>query len=457
MAGTPGLVRRRVAVHALDANPAPCYTRPSAGIATPCADLPQSHSRKEARLIAPQLGGKRLLQDLKSLASIGASDGGAINRVAFSPADQHARRWVEDQMRELGLDVRTDEAGNSICSYPGQVPELPPIAMGSHTDTVPDGGHYDGALGVVAAMACVRSLAATGIRLRHPIEVINFAAEEATMGGSIGSRAMAGSLDPKILTKPAWDGTLVSDHLRGGGLDPDTLLLARREKGSLACFLELHVEQGGTLEALGLPLGIVEGIVGLRRYKATFEGLANHAGTTPMAGRQDALLMAAPFIIAVHDTAVAHRIVGTVGTIRVLPGTPSVIPGSAELSVETRGLNEAILDETEGRLSDSAKESGGQFSAISKKPPAQSDPRLLDALTSTCEELGVAYRLMPSGAGHDAQCMAHIAPQAMLFVPSRGGISHSPDEYTDPESCVTGAEVLLNALLKIDTILHMEG
>jgi len=408
-------------------------------------------------LIAPQLDGKRLLGDLEALSHFGAAVGGGINRIAYSATDLEARRWVEDQMQELGLDVRTDQAGNSICSYSGQMPELPPIAMGSHTDTVPDGGRYDGALGVVAAMACARSLAATGIRLRHPIEVINFAAEEATMGGSIGSRAMAGSLDPKILTQLAWDGTPVSHHLRGGGLDPDTVLRARREKGSLTCFLELHVEQGGTLDALDLPLGIVEGIVGLRRYTATFKGLANHAGTTPMTERQDALVMAAPFIIAVHDTAVAHGIVGTVGMVHVLPGTPSVIPGRAELSVETRGLSETSLDAAERQLSHAARESGGQFSAISKKPPARSDPRLLDALTSTCEELGVAYQLMPSGAGHDAQCMAHIAPQAMLFVPSRGGVSHSPDEYTDPESCVTGARVLLNALLKIDTMLHTEG
>ena len=408
-------------------------------------------------MIAPQLDGKRLLGDLEALSHFGAAVGGGINRIAYSATDLEARRWVEDQMQELGLDVRTDQAGNSICSYSGQMPELPPIAMGSHTDTVPDGGRYDGALGVVAAMACARSLAATGIRLRHPIEVINFAAEEATMGGSIGSRAMAGSLDPKILTQLAWDGTPVSHHLRGGGLDPDTVLRARREKGSLTCFLELHVEQGGTLDALDLPLGIVEGIVGLRRYTATFKGLANHAGTTPMTERQDALVMAAPFIIAVHDTAVAHGIVGTVGMVHVLPGTPSVIPGRAELSVETRGLSETSLDAAERQLSHAARESGGQFSAISKKPPARSDPRLLDALTSTCEELGVAYQLMPSGAGHDAQCMAHIAPQAMLFVPSRGGVSHSPDEYTDPESCVTGARVLLNALLKIDTMLHTEG
>jgi N-carbamoyl-L-amino-acid hydrolase len=408
-------------------------------------------------VVIPQLDGKQLLEDLDSLAQFGASSEGAINRLAYSQTDQQARRWVEAQMRDLGLHVRTDQAGNSICTYPGQVPELPPIAIGSHTDTVRDGGRYDGTLGVAAAMACVRSLGAADVHLRHPVEVINFAAEEATLGGSIGSRAMAGSLSPEILDAAGWDGAPVSAHMRGAGLDPEDALRARRPTGSLACYLELHVEQGGVLEAAGLPLGVVEGIAGLRRYFATFKGFANHAGSTPMAQRKDALVMAAPFIIAVRDIAVADGIVGTVGTLHLEPGTRSVIPGWAELSVETRGLSEGTLDHAEEQLIQAAKDSGGEVAVLSKKPPAQSEPRLLHTLELSCEELGVPYLRMPSGAGHDAQCMAHMTPIAMLFVPSRGGISHSPDEYTDPQSCVTGAEVLLNGLLKIDSLLDPEA
>ena len=360
-------------------------------------------------------------------------------------------------MGQLGLDARVDQAGNSICSYPGQLPELPPMAIGSHTDTVPHGGRYDGALGVVAAMGCVRALREAGIHLRHPVEVINFAAEEATMGGTIGSRAMAGLLDPQILQAPAWDGAAVSNHLAAAGLDPSAAVQARREKGSLACFLELHIEQGGTLAAAGLPLGVVEGIVGIRRYTVAFEGLANHAGTTPMNERRDALVMAAPFILRVRDIAVTYGIVGTVGSLHLQPGAPSVIPGWVELSVETRGLSEASLNDAESDLSTAAKETGGDFTVLSRKPPAQSDLRLLACLTWACEELGVPYRLLPSAAGHDSMCIAHIAPQAMLFVPSLGGISHSPDEFTDPEGCITGARVLLAALLKIDAVLDMKG
>jgi N-carbamoyl-L-amino-acid hydrolase len=404
-----------------------------------------------------QLDGDRLLEDLETLAGFGSSDGGAVNRVAYSPADLEARRWVEAQMRDLGLEVTRDQAGNSICGYMGEAPTLPPIAFGSHTDTVLHGGRYDGALGVAAAMACVRTLVDASLRLRHPVEVLNFAAEEATMGGTLGSRAMAGLLDPGMLDKPAWDGIPVAKHLEAAGLDPRSAIQAKRAPGSLACFLELHIEQGGMLEKAGVPVGIVEGIVGIRRYSVVFQGLANHAGTTPMAQRQDALVMAAPFILAVRDAAVAHDIVGTTGTIQLQPGFPSVIPGRVELSVETRGLDEGSLDQAEKELSHLASRMGGTLSSLSAKPPARSDPLILDILSAACKDLDVPYQLLPSGAGHDAMCLAHLAPQAMLFVPSRGGISHSPDEYTEPEHCITGARVLLEALIQIDAQLDAEA
>lgn len=405
-------------------------------------------------MLRPIVDGDRLLDDLDSLAHFGASSGGAVDRVAYGPADLEARGWVEAQMLQLGLEVRKDQAGNSIGSYPGQMTGLAPIATGSHTDTVPAGGRYDGALGVAAALSCVRALNDSEVRLRHPLEVINFAAEEATVGGTIGSRAMAGILDPRLLRTQAWDGREVADHIRAAGLDPHAVAQAERPEGSLACFLELHVEQGSALDEAGVPLGVVEGIVGIRRYAVTFAGMANHAGTTPMPKRRDALVMAAPYVMAVKDIAVAHEIVGTVGRLELRPGAPSVIPGRVELSVEIRGMEEAKLDEVETSLSETATACGGDLVRVSKKRPVHSDPRLLDALVGACDELGVEYRRMPSGAGHDAMCVAHIAPVAMLFVPSRGGISHSPDEYTDPEACVLGARVLLEALLKADAALN---
>jgi N-carbamoyl-L-amino-acid hydrolase len=280
---------------------------------------------------------------------------------------------------------------------------------------------------------------------------MNFTAEEASVGGgTLGSRAMAGQLQPASLAQPAWDGRPVAEHLRAAGLDPEAILEARRPAPSLAAYLELHIEQGGNLEAAQLPIGIVEGIVGIRRYKVMFQGYANHAGTTPMAGRQDALVMAAPFILAVREIAIAHGIVGTIGTLRLQPGAPNVIPGQVELNLEIRGLHAEVLDAAEAELSRQAQQNGGEFQSLSAKASTISDPRLLDVLAAACNELNLPYQRMASGAGHDAISMADLGPQAMLFVPSRGGVSHSPDEFTEPEHCVAGARVLLAALLKLD-------
>ncbi len=400
------------------------------------------------------LDGEQLLDDLEKLAHFGAEPGPGLMRVAFSPADQAARQWVATRLAAVGMAVRTDAAGNTIATYPGSEPTLKPIALGSHTDTVPQGGRYDGALGVLAALACVRALHEAGLHLRHPVEVINFVAEEATMGGAtLGSKAMAAMLDPTMVEHLAWDGQPVAAHLRAAGLEPATISQARRPQGSLAAFLELHIEQGATLEQAAIPIGLVEGIVGIRRYSVTFEGQANHAGTTPMALRRDALVMAAPFITAVRDVAVAHNIVGTVGILRLQPGAPNIIPGQAYLELEIRGLDETILDEAQAELARRAADLGGHIRSLSKKERVTSDPRLMTALVTACESLGVAYRRMPSGAGHDAMCMATIAPQAMLFVPSRHGISHAPTEYTTPEHCVLGARVLLAALMALDGML----
>jgi N-carbamoyl-L-amino-acid hydrolase len=401
-----------------------------------------------------RLDGGRLLQDLEALGQIGAAPSGGINRIAYSPADQEARAWIGLQMQELGLKVTRDQAGNTIGIYSGRVPELSPIALGSHTDTVPDGGRYDGALGVVGALACVRALRDASLRLRHSVEVINFAAEEATMpGATLGSRAMAGLLAPAVVDELAWDGRTVAEHLRAAGLEPQTITHAQQADGSLAAYLELHVEQGSVLEDAGVPIGVVEGIVGIRRYLVTFQGFANHAGTTPMDSRRDALVMAAPFILAVRDVAVQRDITGTVGTLRLEPGAPNVIPGRVELGVEIRGLDQDRLDSAEEDIEGRAREAGAEVRRVSAKPPVRSDPRLVEALVGACGELGLAYRRMPSGAGHDAMCIASIAAQAMLFVPSRHGVSHSPEEYTAPESCVAGAKVMLAALLALDARL----
>jgi N-carbamoyl-L-amino-acid hydrolase len=401
----------------------------------------------------PEIHSESLLADLHALARIGRGDDGALNRIAYSPADQAGRAWVAEQMRALGLRVRVDAAGNTLGRYPGSA-DLPPIALGSHTDTVPNGGSYDGALGVVAALACLRALHTAGVPLRHPVEVINFAAEEATMaGGTTGSQAMAGLFNPAIFDQAAWDGRPVREHLLVAGLDPATFTAARRPPGALAAYLELHIEQGDVLTIAGVPIGIVEGFVGIRRYAVTFEGYANHAGTTPMHRRRDALVAAAPFITFVRDLAVAHEIVGTIGTLTVHPGAPNVIPGLVNLIVETRGLNPVVLDRVESALAEQVRGMGARIATVVSKPPVQADPAVVDALVTACETLSLNYMRMPSGAGHDAMCMASLCPQAMIFVPSQGGVSHSPDEYTTPEDCINGARVLLAGLLQLEELV----
>ncbi|MBV7334500.1 Zn-dependent hydrolase [Chloroflexi bacterium TSY] len=402
-------------------------------------------------MIISHFDGEHLLDDLETLGQIGASPEGGLNRIAYSPADREGRSWFAEQMRRVGMTVQTDVAGNDIGRYPGTDPQLAPIALGSHTDTVPNGGRYDGTLGVLAALACVRTLHEAKVQLRHPIEVINFAAEEATMAGAtFGSRAMVGLLDAGAISQQAWDGRAVAEHLQAANLEPSHVSQAKRSENELAAYLELHIEQGRKLESAQVPIGVVEGIVGIRRYGVTFHGYANHAGTTLMADRQDALVMAASYILGVRDIAQAHGIVGTVGILTLKPGAPNVIPGQVDINVEIRGLHEDVLDTAEAELAQEAQKVDATFQHISNKPPVESDPRLVDALIAACAELDLPYQRMPSGAGHDAMLVAHIAPQAMLFVPSRNGVSHSPDEYTDPESCVAGARVLLAALLKLD-------
>lgn len=392
-----------------------------------------------------------MLADLDHLATIGADPGGGVSRVAYSAADIEARAWVRDTMLGLGMDVRRDEAVNVMGRYPGREPGLKPLALGSHTDTVPNGGRFDGALGVAAAIACVRALREAGVQLRHPVEVIDFAAEEATVGGgTLGSLAMTGGLTRDALTLAAWDGRPAADHLRDAGLDPRGLNRAVRPRRVLAAYLELHVEQGGTLDAAGVPIGVVEGIVGIRRYVVKFSGEANHAGTTAMAHRRDALVMASPFVLGVRDAAIAAGIVGTVGTLRVRPGASNVIPGLVELEAEIRGLDEEALDRVEVQLGELAERQGGQLRRTSAKRPTYSDPDLVAALEAAADGLGLARRRMASGAGHDAMVIGRFVPQAMVFVPSRGGVSHSPDELTTPEHCVDGARVLLRALLDVD-------
>jgi N-carbamoyl-L-amino-acid hydrolase len=402
----------------------------------------------------PAIDPATMLDDLERLNGCGAASGPGISRVAFSAADGAGRELVEDRLRELGLTVSRDAAGNTIARLEGGEPGLPAIAAGSHTDTVPEGGRFDGALGVVAAVACARALVVAGTRLRHPLEVLNFAAEEATMGaGTLGSRAMAGLLDGASLHATAWDGRQALDRLADAGIDPMGMTRARRRPGELAGYLELHIEQGGALEAEGRRLGVVTGIVGIRRLRAVFKGRANHAGTTPMTQREDALVLAAPFVTGARDLALAHEVVATIGTVHVHPGAPNVIPGRVELGCEVRSLDPDRIDRVERELAALAERSGGALERTADTRPVRCGARAIAALEAAAAELREPSRSLASGAGHDAMCMAAITEPGMLFVPSRDGVSHSPMEHTSPEDCVLGANALLAALFELDRAL----
>lgn len=402
----------------------------------------------------PLLDGETLLENLHTLAQFGIDKKGAMQRTAYTSADLQARDWVMQQLKNLGLEPQIDAAGNTTAVYAGRDNTLAPIGIGSHTDTVPAGGKYDGALGTLAALAVLETLHNANIHLHHPIEFINFAAEEATMaGGTTGSQAMLGIFDEAIFDKPAWDGIPVRQHFITAGLDPSQIKQAERSAGSLAAFLELHIEQSDKLLQASKSIAIVEGFVGIRRYAVTFTGYANHAGTTPMDQRDDALLKALPYVAKVNKIAIEHEIVGTVGAFDVLPGAPNVIPGQVDMVVEIRALEAEVLDTVEEELRQQAVTSGASFNPIVKKPPVTADSRVMMALEMGCQQLELSYLTMPSAAGHDAMNMARLCPAGMVFVPSQGGISHSPEEYTTPKDCINGANILLAAVIQLDEFL----
>ena len=411
-----------------------------------------SQSNERALRVNP----RRIEERLMALAQFGKNPEGGVSRVAFSEADVQGRQYIISLLREAGLSVRIDPAGNIIGRREGSDPSLPVILFGSHIDSVPRGGNYDGNVGVIGAIECVQVLKENGIPTRHPLEVVVFADEE---GGLVGSRAMVGELTPETLDVVSHSGKTVREGIRFIGGDPDRLAEARRRKGEIKAYLELHIEQGAHLEAEKISIGVVEGIVGINWWNVTVEGLANHAGTTPMDRRRDALLAAAHLIIAVNRivTSVPGRQVGTVGRIVAEPGAPNVIPGRVVMSLELRDLSREKVESLFEHIQREARAIEERFGVTirfdpipANSIPAMTDERLRQLIAESARELGLSSVFMPSGAGHDAQEIARIAPVGMIFVPSVGGISHSPKEYSRPEDIANGANVLLQAILKID-------
>jgi N-carbamoyl-L-amino-acid hydrolase len=398
----------------------------------------------------------RLQQRITELGKFGANPEGGVSRVAFSPADIAGRDYIKKLMRDAGLAVRVDTAGNIIGRREGSNPKLPAIMTGSHIDSVPGGGNYDGDVGVLGAIEIAQLLQEHGVRLRHPLEIVSFTDEE---GGLIGSLAMTGRLEPGALDVVSHSGKTIRDGIRAVGGDPDRLGDALRKPGDLKAFIELHIEQGAILDETNVDIGVVEGIVGIHWWDVTIEGVANHAGTTPMDRRRDALLSAAELTLAINRvaTSMPGRQVATVGKIRAEPGAPNVIPGRVVLSLEIRDLDAARIQRVyEAVRAEADKIATARQTPISFKElsvasqPAPTDERVRRLIAAAATSLGLSHQAMPSGAGHDAQDMTHIAPTGMIFVPSVGGVSHAPKEYTSPKDMANGVNVLLRTVLAID-------
>jgi hydantoinase/carbamoylase family amidase len=396
----------------------------------------------------------RLRADFDALAAIGATPEGGVHRPALGEANLAARRWFLDRAAAAGLDTRIDSAGNHSAVLAAASPGAPTLLLGSHLDSVPNGGRFDGALGVVAALEVLRTVKDARLGLPVALEAIDFTDEEGTLVGLLGSYASAGMLRPDVLAAPRGGREVMTAGLARAGLVEERLADARRDPASLAGYLELHIEQGPVLERDGADVGVVTGIVGSRSFRLVFVGAAAHAGTTPMDARRDAALGAARFVASVPEL-VGPGCVATVGSMEVAPGAFNVVAASVRLSLEFRSLDPERLDALERVLLDRAgaeAERAGlelHVEPVGRWEPTPLDPDARAAIAHAASRLGLRTLELASGAGHDAQALATVTRSGMIFVPSRSGISHQPAEHTDWTDCVNGANVLLGAALEL--------
>jgi N-carbamoyl-L-amino-acid hydrolase len=405
-----------------------------------------------------QVNGDRLNDHIDRLAQIGQQPSGCIARPAFSPEALQARYLIQQWMNNAGMTTRIDAAGNLIGTYAGQVNDAPVLATGSHIDTVPSGGRFDGVLGVLAGIEAAQTLHENHLRLNHAIEVIVFTDEERTM---IGCQAMAGTVlmdEPERYRSPS--GQSIQDCLTAIGGDWNAITTARRSRSEMAAFVELHVEQGAVLERKGVNIGIVQGVVGMHRHSITITGQANHAGTTPMDMRQDALVAAAEVILAVREMArqMPSQPVATVGYLSVSPNAVNIVPGRVELSVDMRDLYQDNLNAMVNQLKQQTEAIAHtthttlEITPLLTVEPTLAAPQVQNCIEAVCQTLGLTYCHLPSRAGHDSLEIGRVTDMGMIFVPSQAGVSHSEEEYTSPEQCTQGANVLLQTLMHLDKI-----
>jgi N-carbamoyl-L-amino-acid hydrolase len=404
---------------------------------------------------------ERIRHDIDILSTFVDTSKPGWTRRPFTSWYVQSREWLTKQMTEIGMDVGIDAASNLIGRIPGSDPKLKPIMVGSHTDTVTGGGRFDGIIGVLAGLEIVRSLKQAGITLHHPLEVVDFTAEEPSEFGisTIGSRGMVDNLSEEMLgRKDAVSDLVLGDAIQQIGGKPSAISEYARRKGDAAIYLELHIEQGPVLEQTGNKLGVVTGIVGIQRYRVVVEGNPNHAGTTPMNMRMDALTGASQIILELESLCretYADPVVGTVGKLIVEPNASNVIPGQVVFDLEIRSLNTDILERIIVKLQENSLEIADKrglnvsFDCLSKTEPILVASEVQNVLREACQATAATISL-PSGAGHDANQLAKITAIGMIFVPSKDGRSHCPEEWTSYEDVTLGVEALTRAILLFD-------
>lgn len=410
----------------------------------------------------PPLNAERLWSRVETLSRMTLPDVPWTRR-AFSPLFEQSRQWLRAEFEAAGLAVRLDAGGNLAGTRPGRDAARRPIATGSHCDTVMAGGRFDGIIGVLAGIEVAHTLHEQGVTLEHPFEVIDFLSEEPSDYGisCVGSRALSGQLTPDMLAARNADGETLAEGLRRIGGDPDALGAPLRGPGQTAAFVELHIEQGPVLESRGLPIGVVTNIVGIRRVLITVHGQPDHAGTTPMDIRRDALVGAARVIDAAHRRASTqsgkpHYVVATIGRIAMTPNAPNAVPGMVELMLEVRSDSDAVLDAfPEAIMAEvadalAALRLSAAMAPVSRAHPTDCAPLVMDAVEDAATRLGYASMHLPSGAGHDAVYMAPTGPIGMIFVPCLNGRSHCPEEWLEPSQLLDGTRVLYETVLELD-------
>jgi len=416
--------------------------------------------------VFPPLNAERLWSRIEQLSTFTLPETPWTRR-AFSPLFEDARAWLQQEFANAGLNVRRDAAGNLIGRRAGRDDTRKPIITGSHCDTVMSGGRFDGIIGVLAGIEVAHTLKEHDITLEHPFEVIDFLSEEPSDYGisCVGSRALCGQLTADMLASPNPQGETLAEGIRRIGGNPDALTTALRAAGDTAAFVELHIEQGPVLETRQLPIGVVTNIVGIRRVQITIQGQPDHAGTTPMDIRRDALVGAARVIDAAHRRASAlsgnpHYVVATVGRIAITPNAANAVPGQAQLTLEVRSDSNAILDSfPEAVMAElTAELQGLRLTAdvipLSRAHPTDCSPLVMQAIEAAANRLDYATMRLPSGAGHDAMYMAPTGPIGMIFIPCLGGRSHCPEEWIDASQLLDGTRVLYETIMELDHVLR---